>query len=134
MEKLTLQGHVCVWGGGMSDIDNFSSGGMAAPIDIETGIIFAPATDKKGQEFIIHPSSKKQIVGFKTPDWEKYKKFAIKLAMKFPEMRYVGWDIIKTKDNEFIVIEGNKDAGPDCLETGLLYGLLPIYDKILKLK
>ncbi len=115
-----------------SIVDNFSSGGMAAPIDIDTGIIFHPAINKMGKEFIIHPDSKKQIVGYQIPDWDNYKKFALKLAKKFPTMRYVGWDIVKSKTGKFVMIEGNKDAGVDYLENGLLYGMLPIYNKILK--
>ena len=117
-----------------STVDNYSSGGMAAPIDVETGIIFRPAINKIGKEFIVHPDSQKQIVGFKIPDWENYKKFALKLAKKFPTMRYVGWDIIKNTNGDFVIIEGNKDAGVDCLEAGLLYGMLPIYNKILNNK
>lgn len=114
-----------------SVVDNFSNGGMTAPIDIKTGIIYGPARTSDEREIIIHPDSKLQIVGFKIPDWENYKKFALELAKKFPTMRYVGWDIVKDNKNRFTVIEGNKDAGPKCLENGLLYGLYPEFNKLL---
>lgn len=114
-----------------SAVDNYSSGGIGAPVDVDTGVIFQPAIDKKGQEYIFHPDSKKQIVGFKIPDWDGYKDFAKKLAMKFPGMRYVGWDIVKDANGNYVVIEGNKDAGADVMEAGLMHGLLPIYNGFL---
>jgi len=112
-------------------VDNFSSGGMGASIDVDTGVIFQPAIDKKGREYIFHPDSKKQIVGFLIPDWEGYKEFALELAAEFPTVRYVGWDIVKDMNGNYLAIEGNRDAGADLMETGLLYGLLPVYDSIL---
>lgn len=116
-----------------SHLDNFSSGGIGAPVDIDTGIIFYPATNKLGQEYLIHPDSKKQIVGFKIPNWEEYKNFALKLALKFPTMRYIGWDIVKDKQGNYTVIEGNRNAGTSLMECNLLYGLLPIYNKFLNM-
>lgn len=118
-------------GSGISDVDNFSSGGMAAGIDIETGIVRSPAKNKNGTEFLIHPDTKKQIVGFKIPDWEEYKEFACKLAMKYPSVRYVGWDIIRNEEGAFCVIEGNKDAGVSIIETNRLFGLKPNFQAIL---
>lgn len=120
-------------GAGNSSVDNFSSGGMVAPIDIETGIISNCATDKAGHKYLIHPSSKKQIIGFKVPDWEEYKNFALKLALKFPTMRYAGWDIVKDTDGNYIMIEGNREAGADVMECSLLYGLFPVYNTYLKM-
>ncbi|MDY4788233.1 MAG: sugar-transfer associated ATP-grasp domain-containing protein [Bacilli bacterium] len=120
-------------GSGKSDVDNFSSGGMAALVDVDTGILCTTAMNGKGEEFVFHPVTGKQIVGFKIPDWEKYKTFAIKLASYYPEMRYIGWDIIKDSNNNMCVIEGNKDAGVDLNECRLLYGLKPVYERILNL-
>lgn len=119
-------------GRGKGKMDNFSSGGMGALVDIDTGIICTVAKDGNGREYIIHPDSGKQIVGYRIEDWENYKAFALELAYKFPEMRYVGWDIIKDSNGKFCVIEGNKDAGSDVMECMLSYGLLPYYEAILK--
>lgn len=118
-------------GNGGSYLDNFSSGGMGALVDIETGIISGPGKDRTGSEYLIHPYSGKQIVGFHIPDWESYKTYALKLAKRYPTMRYVGWDIVKNAQGEFCVIEGNKDAAPDVIECHLNYGLLPYYCAIL---
>lgn len=116
-----------------SAVDNYSSGGMSALVDIDTGIVYTQATNKKGKTYIVHPDSGKQIVGFIIPEWEKYKEFAVLLAKKYPTMRYVGWDIVKDKQGRMCVIEGNKDAGADYVEAGLLYGLLPHYNKLLNM-
>lgn len=115
-----------------SFVDNYTSGGMAAQVDVETGIIYSTALDKKGKEYILHPDTGKQIVGYKIEDWQDYKNFAIQLAKEFPTVRYVGWDIIKNTDGKMCVIEGNKNAGIDLMETGLLYGLKPYYNAFLK--
>ncbi len=118
-------------GNGQSAVDNFSSGGMSALIDIKTGIISSMARDGNGIHYLVHPNTGKQIIGFKIPDWEGYKEFALTLAMKYPEMRYVGWDIIKDAKGNYTIIEGNKDAGVDYIECHLGYGLRPYYDAIL---
>lgn len=123
----------CVFriGRSSADVDNFASGGMAAYIDVETGIIYSTASTKKGRQYILHPDTGKQIVGFQIPDWEKYKEFALTLASRFPTMRYVGWDIVRLADGRFCVIEGNKDAGVDVMESNSLYGLKPVYTELL---
>ena len=118
-------------GNGASVVDNFTSGGMCAVIDIKTGIISSPARDGKGIDYLVHPNTGKQIIGFKIPDWEGYKNFALKLAAKFPGMRYVGWDVIKDSNGNYTIIEGNKDAGVGGIECHVGYGLKPYYDAVL---
>ena len=113
------------------DVDNFSSGGLVAQVDIESGVIYSMGRSGNGREYIFHPDSKRQIVGYRIPDWEGYKSYVRMLAERFPAMRYVGWDIIKDENGNFCVIEGNKDAGVGGLESGLLYGLKPYYDALL---
>lgn len=113
------------------DIDNFCRGGLVAQVDADTGVVFSMGKDGNGRDYIFHPDSGKQIVGFSIPDWDGYKRFACELASKYPEMRYVGWDIVKDSKGNFCVIEGNKDAGVGGLESGLLYGLKPYFDALL---
>ncbi len=115
-----------------ADVDNYCGGGLVAQVDTESGVIFTTGRDKNGREFIFHPDSGKQIVGYEIPDWQGYRKFACTLAERYPGMRYVGWDIIKDQAGSFCVIEGNKDAGVGGLESGLLYGLKPHFDALLE--
>jgi len=114
-------------GGGEAVIDNYSSGGISALVDVESGVIFTPASNNSNKQYIFHPTTGKQIVGFKIPDIEGYKQFALQLAARHPEMRYVGWDIMKNNKGEFCVVEGNKDAGTNTIETQRLVGKLPYY-------
>ncbi len=117
-----------------SCVDNYTAGGMTAPVDVDTGIVTSSALDLKGKYYAVHPESGKQIVGYKIPDWDQYVQFAKELAGKFPTVRYVGWDITMTKDHKLCVIEGNKNAAANVMECGLLYGLLPHYNKLLHMK
>jgi len=113
-------------------IDNFCSGGMITKIDVDTGVVFLPAIDKNGRQYILHPVSKKQIVGYKIPDWNKYVDFAVEMAKHCPSMRYVGWDIVMKSDGTMCCIEGNKDAGVNLQEMPVSYGLIPLYEALLK--
>lgn len=119
-------------GRGNCILDNYSNGGIAAQIDIKSGIIYTTAQDKSGREYINHPDTGKQIVGYKISDWEEYKKFALELAEQYPTFRYVGWDILKNKDGVYCVIEGNDSAGFGAMESPLLYGLKPYFNALVK--
>lgn len=116
--------------GNGNSIDNFSSGGIITKVDIDSGIICVPAVDRNGNQYIVHPISGKQIVGFKIPNWQLYIEFAVKLAEECKGMRYVGWDIIMRNDGRMCCIEGNKDAGVQA-ESINNYGYIPLYEAIL---
>lgn len=96
-----------------SDIDNLHAGGLAAHIDINTGIIYSPAYDKNNNFFIYHPDSKKQIVGYQIPFWEECKKFVVEAAKSLPGVRYIGWDIVAMEKGNFCLIEANDNADHD---------------------
>lgn len=117
--------------GNGKDIDNFSSGGMVARVDIKSGIIMQSAIDGLGRNFLIHPLSGKQIIGFRIPHWNEYISFAAELAKKIKRMRYVGWDIVRKKDGTMCVIEGNKDAGLDIQEAPVCFGYEPVFNALL---
>ncbi len=97
-------------------VDNFSSGGIIAGIDIDTGVIKSCGYDKYSNEYVYHPVSNKQIVGFKIPNWDGYKNFVIELANVFPQIRYVGWDVALDENDNFVLIESNADAGVNIQE------------------
>lgn len=117
-------------GVGKSRTDNYSSGGIAALIDVETGIIKTCAHDKNGKEYLLHPTTNKQIVGYKIPDWERYKDFSLKLAETVPDVHFVGWDIARDSNGNFVCIEGNHTAGADLMESPRLHGVYEMYDRI----
>ncbi len=93
------------FGTGGKNVDNFASNGIMGNIDIETGIIYA-AIDKRGNRYILHPDTKKQILGFKIPKWDELVNLVKELALIIPTNRYTGWDMAYTK-NGWAIVEIN---------------------------
>ena len=93
-------------------VDNFNSGGMTVPIDKKKGIVLDKAIDKKKILYDTHPYTGYKIKGFKFPYWEEVLNMAKELAVKIPDMGYVGWDIALTKDGP-VIIEANEYPGHD---------------------
>lgn len=114
-----------------SSIDNLHAGSIAAHIDVDSGIIYKPGYDKLNQLHIFHPSSGKQIVGFKIPYWEECKDYIRKAAKLLPDVRYVGWDLVSKGDGSFCLIEANDNADHDIQQINDK-GLWPEYKRILK--
>lgn len=115
-------------------VDNFNHGGLAAPINIDTGIIDYLAIDKAGNLYEKHPISNESILWFKIPKWPKIKKFVIEASKEIPEMGYVGWDVC-LGENGPCLIEGNEFPGHDIYQlpphrtNGM--GLLPRFEKAM---
>ncbi|MDR1117300.1 MAG: hypothetical protein LBL09_03525 [Oscillospiraceae bacterium] len=105
-------------GGSGSEVDNFNNGGMVVPVEVKTGKISLPATDKAGNVYSVHPSSGAQIPGGSIPMWEECLELVKRAAKVVPEVRYVGWDVAVTPDGP-LLIEGNPFPGHD------IYGLPP---------
>lgn len=116
-------------------VDNFNSGGMVVPIEIESGEVIYPALDKKHNLYDIHPVSGCVIKGFKIPNWNKVIKLAKDLSKVVPEVGMVGWDIAITKEG-LDIVEGNDYPGHDIYQlpphrtNGI--GVLPNFSKFLK--
>lgn len=121
-------------GGGTSYVDNAHSGGMFAPIDLETGIVCGVGYNKEEEIYETHPVTGTKIEGFQIPDWEEIKKFALQLSHVVPQMRYIGWDVAVTETGPKLV-EGNNFPGYDILQlpphTPDKIGMLPHFEKLL---
>ncbi len=113
-------------------LDNTHAGGISGNIDIETGIINTPGYDvTTNQEYIFHPYTGKQIIGFQIPNWQECKAFIEEVARVTPEVRYVGWDVVILQDGDFALIEANDNADHDGQEIHYK-GLWKEYRDILK--
>lgn len=97
--------------------DNFHNHGVAAKVDLETGVVSSIAIDKDFNQYINHPDSNVQIVGYKFKNWDKIMENSLKLAMVIPDVRYVGWDIAIDENGNPVCIEGNFGADPDASQT-----------------
>lgn len=101
-------------GVGNSIVDNFSAGGVLYNIDIKTGIIISKGFNFEG-EYLYHPGSSIQMVGYRIPYWDEVKDYVNNLGKVCPQCRIVGWDIAIT-ENGIDIIEGNSDPGHRLLE------------------
>lgn len=102
-------------GNGGRAVDNINAGGMAAPIDLDTGIIQYPAFDKDSNYYDAHPATGCPIVGYQLPYWQEAMEMCLKAATVVPQIGYAGWDIAVTKDGPQL-IEGNPFPGHDILQ------------------
>lgn len=112
-------------------IDNFCSGGMAAAIDVESGIIISNAFDKNGICYYVHPDTKKQIIGFKIPEWKKIKASVVEIAERIPTARFAGWDVVIRNDGKICFIEGNCSPGARTIQMPLKKGIRDVYEQYL---
>lgn len=116
-------------GQGGSVIDNARSGGIIGLIDPETGIIIA-ACDEHMNRYIIHPDSRKKIIGFEIPMWREAVAFVTELCQVVPDNRYTGWDVVLT-DSGWVMIEGNC-KGQFVAQMPLREGLKPKFDEYIR--
>lgn len=112
--------------------DNFHHEGIAALVDIETGLVSTVGVDRKWNRYVIHPDSGKPIVGFKIPYWNEIIETVKKAAKVHPEVRYVGWDITIKDNGQIVLIEGNPGADPDITQIEDQIGKWPLYEPLLK--
>lgn len=87
-------------------MDNVDAGGMAARVDMETGVINTVAADKQGHEYNRHPLTDAVITGFQLPYFEEAKQMCLEAMRVIPQVRFVAWDVALTPDGPQL-IEGN---------------------------
>ena len=87
-------------------MDNVDCGGMAAPVDIDTGVIAGVGANKAGETYEIHPMTGKRIPGTQIPYWEDVKAMCLDAMHTVPQVRFVAWDVAIT-ENGPVFIEGN---------------------------
>ena len=111
-------------------VDNLNSGGMAAPIDLQRGVIEHVAFDKDYHYFDTHPDTGIPLIGYPIPYWKEATDLVITAARRIPRLRYVGWDVAVTESGVTLV-EGNQHPGHDILQmpphTPDKIGMLPRY-------
>lgn len=92
--------------GNGSIVDNVDQGGMAAPIDLQTGKIRGVGADKQGNRFAKHPMTGTVIEGLQIPYWQEATQMALAAMHVIPQVRFVAWDVAVTPDGPTF-IEGN---------------------------
>ena len=89
-----------------SFVDNGGAGGILAGIDENTGVINTHGYDEFITEYICHPDSNVEFVGYAFPYWNEMKDMCCEMAAKLPAVRCIGWDLALT-DQGWVVVEGN---------------------------
>lgn len=115
-----------------SRVDNFHSFGVAALVDIATGVTTTSGRNLSGDCFDVHPDSGVPLPGFQVPCWHQVVAMAAAAAAVIPQMHHVGWDIAITSDGQAEMIEGN--SFPSLSTTlqildGLRGNIKPVYQK-----
>ena len=115
-------------------MDNVDCGGMAARVDLDTGMLKTVAADKKGNVFENHPMTGTPIVGFRIPYWEEVKAMCLKAMRRVPQVRFVAWDVAVTAAGP-LFIEGNSFPSHAVPQFAAHYpdgiGILPEFDRFI---
>ena len=90
-----------------SVIDNATSGGVFALVDLNSGELISDAYDKSGHVYEQHPDSKKKFKGYKIPEWDQLFEVVKAAHLSLSEKDvYVAFDVaLSTKG--WVIIEGN---------------------------
>ncbi|RQG94019.1 sugar-transfer associated ATP-grasp domain-containing protein [Natrarchaeobius chitinivorans] len=93
--------------------DNWSGGGCAAPVDIESGElgrVVTYASENGTQRFDAHPQTGAQVRGTVVPQWDEITDAVREVAELHRANPYVGWDVVLSTDGP-VVLEGNHAPG-----------------------
>lgn len=94
-------------------VDNVNQGGLFSLIDLDTGKLgkladYSVSGWKKMHNH--HPVSLKSIFDQQIPGWNSIVERVLAMARKMPYLKYVGWDLILS-DDELYILEGNVSPG-----------------------
>ena len=76
-------------------------------MDPATGATDSHGIDERGFVYGSHPDHAYRFYGIRLPLWEEALKTVKAAALTIPGARYVGWDLVCTEDDRWIVVEGN---------------------------
>lgn len=98
---------------GDSIVDNFCSGGVAYPVDLELGVIEGTGVlhgRRTYEPIYVHPGTDTLMLGRIIPFWAETVALVEKAAVMEPRLRFVGWDVAILPDGPEL-IEGNTFPG-----------------------
>ena len=112
--------------------DNFHQEGIAASVDVKTGIVNSAGCDMHLNHHLVHPVTKEKIIGYSIPQWNEAVEMVKKAAQVVPEVAYVGWDVATSCGKYGIVlVEGNPDSDTDVQQMCDQVGKWPQYQELL---
>ena len=101
-------------------LDNFSKGGLSCAIDVILGDSAQVLCTRTRTNLTLswhrsHPETGQTIEGVVIPHWQKLLEAVTQLMDIFPDLEFVGWDMLPIKDG-WCVIEGNAYMDIDLLQ------------------
>lgn len=90
-------------------VDNWAAGGLVAPIDLESGILYSATPKPKAgrvEWFDHHPDSGARIAGIVIPNWNAVISRLEEVTEAYPNIAHCAWDVVVREDG-FAVLEGN---------------------------
>lgn len=96
-------------GGDKAVVDNFHAGGIAASVDVETGIVYTNAVDLEGNVYETSPATGEVVKGYQIPHWDKIREACKAAIGRVEGVDLIGWDFAITQDGVEL-IEGNPGA------------------------
>jgi hypothetical protein len=91
--EVRILGAVLRMGTGSGEVDNTTGGGIAAPIDLDSGVCGAAVSEATIRRAARHPDSGHLIQGFVVPEWPSIQAAAIDAHQRLPFARSLGWDV-----------------------------------------
>jgi hypothetical protein len=97
--------HRAIWkiNVGTRDSDNFhhgASGNMLAALDVDDGtavrVVNGVGLEQKVN--VVHPVSRKPLLGFRLPQWKRIKEVVLDASTNFPGLLCQGWDVAVCDD------------------------------------
>ena len=111
-----LSASIRVGGGVNSEVDNFHSGGVGYPLDVEHGVVMAAGRAITGEKCLYHPGTGAKMIGFEVPNWKGLVDYINRATQVFPTARMIAWDVAVLEDG-FEMIEGNYNGDPGFMQT-----------------
>ena len=112
--------------------DNYSTGGMAAEIDVDLGIITSRAVNYLEEEYYVHPDTKEIILGAKIPKWDEIKETVKNAHLRISQFGYIAWDVVVTEDGQVTFLEANTCGGFELQQHPCRKGKKQLYDRFMK--
>lgn len=103
-------------GGVNSEVDNFHSGGVGYPLDVEHGVVMAAGRTITGENCLYHPGTGTKMIGFEVPNWADLVDYIFRATQVFPTARMIAWDVAVLEDG-FEMIEGNYNGDPGFMQS-----------------
>ena len=100
-------------------VDNFSSGGLSAGVDVETGELSAAVRHPGVSERLWHdrhPDTGAPIAGERVPQWDAVRETIVRIARDHTAFPLLGWDVVVDETGTPVVIEANTGTDVDLIQ------------------